>query len=43
MAKRITGSGRSGLRRGVYNKISFPKYEPINFLPLLNGILFSLW
>ncbi len=25
------------------NKITFPKYELINLLPLLNGILFSLW
>ncbi len=24
-------------------KNSFPKYEPINLLPLLNGISFSLW
>ncbi len=31
---------RYHFNNGVYNKISSPKYEPINFLPLLMGYYF---
>ena len=39
----INPSCRYHFNNGLYKTICFPKYEPINLLPLLSLISFSLW